>query len=154
MSAIFTIKMNNVNKKDELKFNLTNFIEGEGWGVSFETTSSVILYNGIDKSFFVIDLSDFPGYHNCERLLNADWCKYNDEENRSPLSQRLNFIKQVIGICLSYANTVEIFVSDADLTKIEDFEFKRIKTIDFVPIMTNLYNVIGYEPSVHFTFKR
>lgn len=147
------LEINNTKTKEIFVDSLTQFVEKHGWGIVFNSDASIIIeninnYNG--KITF--DLSDFPKYPNCERLLNADWCTFNGEDNKYPLKERLEFITEVIELCLESADRMEMFISDGDFIDIEDFELYEIEPSQFVDILISLYKKIGFAPNAHFKF--
>ncbi|PKM62340.1 MAG: hypothetical protein CVU97_05840 [Firmicutes bacterium HGW-Firmicutes-21] len=121
----------------------------------FNSDASIIVCNKKRyKDKLTFDLSDFPKYRNCERLLNADWCTYSDEKNRNPLIERLNYIRDVMELCLKFVESLEMFIADEDLTEVNEFSFYEIQPSEFIDVMLPLYNKIGFCPNVHFNIKR
>ena len=152
MSSICVGVVKIEDSNNELKKALKKFVENRGWGIMFDTYYYPLAERIEGKNLTTFDLTDFPDYRNCERLLCEDWFTINEEKNKYPLVERLGFIKDVIRLCLKSVDNMEFYIGDFS-TDIEEFLFYEIEWSEFVYTLMSLYNKYHDIPCVHFYIK-
>lgn len=125
----------------EILINVTNEI---GIGISYNIDWDEPIWEKNDKNMLFFSICDSSTRSNCEMLLLADGCFYNDKTNSVPLANRLDSLKRIAATILGLGYSIEFYVG-ASGAALEDYSESSVSLRNIGDyIASNLYSYKNY----------